>query len=237
MSGNRDFIVRSKDRKEGSNSSFIVNLTDPLPNGKEIIFTDVILPNLFYNIDSTNNVIVFNDGSARTATIPPSYYSNSSLLTALASAMTVASGVTLFTAAYNAATLLVTITGTNAFTINFGSSTISYALGYPVTSTSASSLTQTATNAMVLNPPYLLLNIVELNSTRVADTNYVLATLKVPILSSNQQVNYMTTEDLSKQKIKFALTASSTLHVDLRKDDGKPLVLMSDWSFTLRVKC
>ena len=121
---------------------------------------------------------MFNDGSLRTVTVTPGYYSNASLLTALAAAMQVASGVTTFTAVQNSSTLLTTITGSNTFTINFALSTIAYVLGFPTTGSSASSLTQNSTQAMVLNPLYLLLRITEIDSGRVTDTNYVSATLK-----------------------------------------------------------
>ena len=157
MSGNQDIVIRSRNRKSGTQNAFTVNLTSGLNQGSYIEITDITIPNLWHNIDSYNNTIVFNDGSLRTATVTPGYYSNASLLTALAAAMQVASGVTTFTAAQNSSTLLTTITGSNTFTINFALSTIAYVLGFPTTGSSSSSLTQTSTQAMVLNPLYLLL--------------------------------------------------------------------------------
>ena len=234
MSGNQDIVIRSRNRKSGTQNAFTVNLTSGLNQGSYIEITDITIPNLWHNIDSYNNTIVFNDGSLRTATITPGYYSNASLLTALAAAMQVASGVTTFTAAQNSSTLLTTITGSNTFTINFALSTIAYVLGFPTTGSSASSLTQNSTQAMVLNPLYLLLRITEIDSGRVTDTNYVSATLKVPILSSNQQVNYITTEQLSNQRLQFS-TKGTGLTVQLLKEDQTPLTLLADWAFTIRV--
>ena len=83
MPGNQDIIIRSRDRKNGTTSSFIVNLTNCLNPGDFMEVTDIAIPNLWYNIDSYNNTIVFNDGSLRTAVVIPGYYSNASLLTAL----------------------------------------------------------------------------------------------------------------------------------------------------------
>ena len=234
MPGNQDIIIRSQDRKNGTTSSFIVNLTNCLNPGDFMEVTDIAIPNLWYNIDSYNNTIVFNDGSLRTATVTTGYYSNFSLLTALAAAMQVASGVTTFTAAQNSSTLLTTITGSNTFTINFALSTIAYVLGFPTTGSSSSSLTQTSTQAMVLNPLYLLLRITEIDSGRVYDTNFVSGTLKIPILSSNQQVNYLTTEQLSNQRLQFS-NKTASLTIELLKADRNPLTLMADWSFTVRV--
>ena len=234
MSGNQDIVIRSRNRKSGTQNAFTVNLTSGLNQGSYIEITDITIPNLWHNIDSYNNTIVFNDGSLRTATITSGYYSNASLLTALAAAMQVASGVTTFTAAQNSSTLLTTITGSNTFTINFALSTIAYVLGFPTTGSSASSLTQNSTQAMVLNPLYLLLRITEIDSGRVTDTNYVSATLKVPILSSNQQVNYITTEQLSNQRLQFS-TKGTGLTVQLLKEDQTPLTLLADWAFTIRV--
>ena len=234
MSGNQDIVIRSRNRKSGTQNAFTVNLTSGLNQGSYIEITDITIPNLWHNIDSYNNTIVFNDGSLRTATITSGYYSNASLLTALAAAMQVASGVTTFTAAQNSSSLLTTITGSNTFTINFALSTIAYVLGFPTTGSSSSSLTQTSTQAMVLNPLYLLLRITEIDSGRVTDTNYVSATLKVPILSSNQQVNYITTEQLSNQRLQFS-TKGTGLTVQLLKEDQTPLTLLADWAFTIRV--
>ena len=234
MSGNQDIVIRSRNRKSGTQNAFTVNLTSGLNQGSYIEITDITIPNLWHNIDSYNNTIVFNDGSLRTTTVTPGYYSNASLLTALATAMQVVSGVTTFTAAQNSSTLLTTITGSNTFTINFALSTIAYVLGFPTSGSSASSLTQTSTQAMVLNPLYLLLRITEMDSGRVTDTNYVSATLKVPILSSNQQVNYITTEQLSNQRLQFS-TKGTGLTVQLLKEDQTPLTLLADWAFTIRV--
>ena len=234
MPGNQDIIIRSRDRKNGTTSSFIVNLTNCLNPGDFMEVTDIAIPNLWYNIDSYNNTIVFNDGSLRTAVVTPGYYSNASLLTTLAAAMQAASGVTTFTAAQNSSTLLTTITGSNTFTINFALSTIAYVLGFPTTGSSATSLTQTSTQAMVINPLYLLLRITEIDSGRVYDTNFVSGTLKIPILSSNQQVNYLTTEQLSNQRLQFS-NKTASLTIELLKADRNPLTLMADWSFTVRV--
>ena len=137
MSGNQDIVIRSRDRKSGSQNAFTVNLTSCLNQGSYIEITDITIPNLWHNIDIYNNTIVFNDGSLRTATITSGYYSNASLLTALAAAMQAVSGVTTFTAAQNSSTLLTTITGSNIFTINFALSTIAYVLGFPTTGSSS----------------------------------------------------------------------------------------------------
>lgn len=79
----------------------------------------VVIPKTIYNVDSSNNVVYFNDGSAKTATLTNGSYSTiDQLATEITSKVTTASGIQTYTYTYDSVTGFLTITssGTSSFT-------------------------------------------------------------------------------------------------------------------------
>jgi hypothetical protein len=113
-------IINSFDRPNTneSDSDFNTNIVGGgFENLKQVAVSQVILTNSFYNVDSTNNTIIFQEfngsaNSTRTATITTyGNYSIPNLITALGSAMSSASAYSrTYTVTVSAITELLTIT-------------------------------------------------------------------------------------------------------------------------------
>lgn len=229
------FVIRSQDRTIGSISDFTINLKNPIEGGDsdELCVIDVCIPNLVYNITVANNTVVFDDGAVRTATIPVGYYTNASLSSAIGTQMTSASGIATYTAAIDSTTLLMTITGILAYTINHTSTTLSAVIGFPTTGTSVSALTQTSTQATVLDSAYFIISL-DVDASQIVGTNNATGTIKCPNLASSGGVNYITTDLLSGQKLHVGQKRITSLSVRLLDDKGILVSLKADWSFTLK---
>jgi hypothetical protein len=89
----------------------------------------VFIPNTAFNINATNNCIYFSEASSViTATITPGFYTSTTLPTAVATAMNAATtNITTYTATINTYTGVMTINGSGAFRMMFGTRTNSAA--------------------------------------------------------------------------------------------------------------
>ena len=137
-------ILRSIDRQNAiktSSSSF--QLTFPVePISGVYAITEVSMANASYNLNVNNTTLIYTDGSTHTITIPPGFYTPTSLASVIAALMTTASGTT-YTATVDPNSYIISIVGTGAFTLNFSQITDFYSTNHPV-----------ATLAMILGFPY-----------------------------------------------------------------------------------
>jgi hypothetical protein len=121
MSSNKIY-VQSSLRNSGSSSEFNINLSRPVFNVKKVQVSEVLIPNVFYNITSSNNTIIVDEGKgAQSSSITVGQYDITSLLSALKTALdgnNVLSGI--FTCSYSTVTYKVTISSTVAFSITYG---------------------------------------------------------------------------------------------------------------------
>jgi len=117
-------IVDSRDRNSGSTSStnFTVNLKETLSDTCRVELDFPLIPATYYTVNSTNNLIVFNDGSTnQTATISSGNYSANALASAIQTAMQ-----TLITAESDGNTVTVSYSSTTfAFTFAITPGTLS----------------------------------------------------------------------------------------------------------------
>lgn len=91
MSENFKYVtINSFDRPNGTDTNFYVTLNGTFTEQfSQIALVDFICTNSFYNVDSTNNTLIFqeNSGGVVTATITPGNYALSTMITALQTAM------------------------------------------------------------------------------------------------------------------------------------------------------
>lgn len=122
MNDRLNVFLDSRERNNAANdpSDATYYFTDPLPAGRYLI-RSFLLANTFYNVDSTNNIIYFNENSTnKTATITAGYYTSSTFPAAVKTAMDTASGgYNTFTVTLDSATKKVTIAAGNAFSFKF----------------------------------------------------------------------------------------------------------------------
>jgi len=86
--------------------------------GKWLV-TSAQVPVSAYTIDTPNNIINFHDTANRVVTIPPGYYTVTSLATAIQTAMNTAGGST-YTVTVDNASLKITVAGSTNFYFTFG---------------------------------------------------------------------------------------------------------------------
>ena len=86
MSREKIVVINSKDKKEGSNTDFVVNFFDSsIQQVSKVLVRDCFVPNLFYNVNERNNVLFFkqNAEAIKSITIPVGQYNVDTLSTAL----------------------------------------------------------------------------------------------------------------------------------------------------------
>jgi hypothetical protein len=158
----RKLVINSRDRDYSSQTSnnFTVQLTRPI-KATTVKLDAVDIPNTIYNVNSSNNVIYFNDGTNRTATVTPGNYTAQTLKTAVDAAFAASGTALTITYSYSSQTMKVTITASGAITLTFGTNTtnsMAQLLGYPSVN-SSSSTTQVASYALQLTSLPLLLTL------------------------------------------------------------------------------
>lgn len=162
----REVVLRSADRTSGTSANFTLKWKSSLINegtgSTKISLLYAQIPHAVHNIDSTNDTIAFNDGTAALiASVAAGIYSASTLASAIATAMTAASsgyGGLTFTGSFNSSTLLITISATGNFTLSLtdAHATIAAALGFATTSNLSGAATYTATKISTLYEPSFL---------------------------------------------------------------------------------
>lgn len=205
MSNYKRILIDSRNRTlpTDTSSNFKVKLDTPLTI-KRVALSKCMIPNTIYNINSGNNIIGFNDGSNKTATITPGMYTTSSIKGAIESALNTASGTLTFTYTYNNVTGMVTLSATGSFALRFGSVSANSAaswLGFgPVDTVSAASHTGDNISDMGYSTPYILVNV--FNTASVIGSAGSKATWVVPInAASDQYISYEATSPEGDQPI------------------------------------
>ena len=237
-------LIRSIDRTSSStnSSNFQINLTDKVEGLYEVLY--VVMYNSFYNVvANVNDTIYFNENSTnKSCTISPGYYSTSgsnSILTALASAMTTASGgYNTYTATIGAANQLITVAAGNNFSFTFGTNTsrsLAQTLGFTNTNTTA------ATSSTAVNLPNLGgINSVAIYIPQSTATNFECSSgsfgnVLVPMDVAFENRKFYIEYDF-KQKVLFAKNCQ-TINIILRDTSGNNVSLNNtEWEMAIR-KC
>ena len=232
-----DYVINSKDRfaNSASSTNFIVQLMPIMPrNVKKITLQDAAIPLKIYNVTSNNNTILFDEGGGNlTATITPGYYSMTTLMNAIQSAMTIASGALTYTANYSSSTYKVTISATGSFILRYSLSSMLQFLKYPTTGSSSSSTSFESTTSPVIYPTTLFIKIKDYNNNIVL-TNNNSATFQVPVISGQDTILFIDSITLDQSTANNKFQGANQLDVRLTDYNDVDISLQCDWTFTLR---
>jgi hypothetical protein len=148
--------IHSSDRNTSGypdSNVFNLNLSTSYSGIKKIELQSAIIPNTWYNINSYNNKLIFNEGALDiTATLTNGSYNIIQLTAEIASKMTTASGVLVYTCTASGITQKVTITTTSNYILKFSNAgCCNKVIGFASVDTS-NALTHTSDYAYDLNP-------------------------------------------------------------------------------------
>lgn len=226
-------LINSKDRIQGDSNQFSITLPAPYNNVRAIELLSAYIPNTVYNINSSNNTIIFNEGGSNlTATLTVGAYSIYDLITELETQLD-AAGANTYTVTYNVKTFRLTITSTANYTII--NSPLLYTIGFEPKLVAG--LSFTANYAVRLQiPKSYMIQIQELSNDFARST------------ASNVYANFIITSQINTSDIDYHfqkthynvfensnLKTLTRLSISLFDDTGALLDLNgSDWSFQLK---
>ena len=163
MSKSIQVYVDSGYAYSGSTNNFTYYLKENIKNATAFKITSAEIPLSYYNVRSSgldaNNIFIFSENggiTTITATIVAGYYTSTSIITALTSAINTASpNHYTYTITYNTITGLFNITSTGNFVVMYSSSTnswlsINWLLGF-IQISNAAATTQSAQSAPMLD--------------------------------------------------------------------------------------
>jgi hypothetical protein len=219
MSNYRMLKIDSSNRDSGGTSSeFKITLPRALHKGDVFELLYAHIPQTYFNIDSTNNTFVFNEGGLDlTAVLTPGYYTTSSILVELATSLN-SLGSFSYIVSLIANTQRIQITGSSAFSVVAIERS---PLGFGVST--GVSLTHIGTAILNLERHQSLLIDINHGSTFVipSDQDLLVVLEYSPNTSFTQKVNI--TSD------------SKVLSVRLKDKDNKTIELHgADWWFLLK---
>src|SRR5579875_1658840 len=235
-------IVNSADRNinyyYNTPTQFQILFTKILKNVKKVKLTNVILPNVIYNVTNANNVLNWTvSNNIYQYVIPPGFYTITNLLTTIQNGMNNIINNN-YVLTFSPTTQLVTISATNVtFNINFNVANSCYALLGFLPVVTPPNISMTGVNApSLINPVNLFLTIQELGiNTKVLDKE---CTFYIPLVNQNSTLLYLNKNDLGKQVIKFFYPQNiTTLTVTLTDESGNLINLLGlDWTFILDIE-
>lgn len=220
--------LRSEQRDSGSIYDFRINRLSQKLCGKYHV-RNFYAANTFWNVNSTNNVIYFNDGSAKTATITPGFYTASTLVTAVAAALNVVG--TGFSCTLSSLTSAVTISNATPFILSWGTFTTNSAgeiLGFSSVDAPAATA-QTAPHPVNLDMVQSYNFIIDGCTSGIVDmksgNGY---TFSLPITEDSLSVEHYV--PIRCEHVAFVVSEQlSSLHVRVVDDNNKPIQLQHDY--------
>jgi hypothetical protein len=178
--------IKSNERTSGDINNFVVKI-NPTAHIEKIALESISIPFTWYNIDSNNNSIRFNDGTQRDVTIPVGVYSSSTIITAIKTAMDGAPSTLVFTVTYNNITKKITIAETGGptnFDLQFNiNNSLGPLLGYGLNNFTGAA-TYTANNVFDVNQNNHSISIYSRELTRynsrTITSNHKMPMLRIP---------------------------------------------------------
>jgi hypothetical protein len=241
MNNSKLYLIRSRDRAANTSShTFGINLAgDPVEKGiYHLQFANI--QNTSYTIRSgINDVIYFNENATnKTATVTQGYYTSSSIVTAIKSAMDTASGgFATYTVTFSASTQKITIASTQNFSLTFGTNTnssIARLIGFNAANTSAAT-SAISNNVINLSEPLsFAIRIREASEYNVSCINGSYASFVIPMDVGYGEYKYFRSEFDFPQYCTFA-NKQTRLNIEIRDFEGNLLDLNgSDFELCLR---
>ena len=236
---NEIILLKSSDRTLGTSSDLNLTTAKILYGKYEIIYVSIY--NTVYPVNSTNNIIYFNENATnKTATIPVGVYSTSgsnSILTAVGNALTTASGgFATFTATISSITNFITITSTQNFSLKLATNTSNSAykiIGFTQTDTSAATTQTGSTIPNLSGNSSISLNIANISASWLGRSS---GQILVPLDVGFGALKYYIKDNFC-QVINFT-RETTNISVKVCDTDGKTLDLNgSEWEVALRKIC
>lgn len=232
--------IDSANRRAGDQhtpGNFQIDLYDKILGHYElqIAFIPADYPVIEANVN--DRIPFYENSTEKIATITPGYYNSSTILTAIGTAMTTASGGhNIYTATLNSITQCITITAsTNKFYLQFGTQTTyssAALLGFKAED-SSTALTATAPNPLALNQN-LAFNI------QIDDAGEVInghtgqrTTFYIPMNADLDRREFIEYHPNFPQRVYFK-EQRSRLHIKVLSDSGKVLNLKQNWQLLLK---
>jgi hypothetical protein len=230
-------VINSRSRNNpGSSTSgnFTYTFDKNINRITDVIIRAVQIPFTFYVINSSNNVLKFNNNTV-TATITAGNYNNATILIELKSKIDAAFADTNTTVTFNNITSKLTITRTAAFildaAVDVPTSTLSTILGYSVSSASGTSAT--ANNVLnISGPNYLLIESAFLtkaiqHKTVYATSSYANALLSIPVNVGPNDIITMSDQIFLPVRLnyKFNIRTTDSIDIKIKDDTGTTLDL------------
>jgi hypothetical protein len=230
MSSSSLFLaIESVDRASGSSHQFTYQLPHSIKNVKRISLINVELPNTCYNVRSPYNTFQFTRSSTTyTATVAEGNYTVTTLLTALATAMTAADSSTTFSFSSSSSTLKITMTSSNSVTI--GNTYLSRSLGFV---NGQIGTTIVASNTYVIGDTFLFLSLRNLPTNIISTSS---SQFRIPLKADSGYIEFYSATDANQQFID--MDGSSLGHLDIVLVDqyGHPVSLNgAEFSMFLRI--
>ncbi len=236
-------IVNSDARTSGTSTNFIYRLNRTVNRIVEIIIDSIEVPYSFYAINSTNNVLTFNNG-ANSITLTPGNYNGSNLCSEIITQMDAEFPGQSPTAVYSIITSKITIGKSIAFTIDafdagdLTPSTLAPLLGFTVDTASATSVTG-ATVANISGAEYLLVRSTYLTNllntkTVYANNTYQNVLMHLPISEGPGNIIIYRPEWAIKTNYKASIKSTDSIDFQLTDKNGNVIDLNGlSWSIQL----
>lgn len=197
------------------------------------------IPNIQYNIDSTNNLIYFDDGSALTAALTSGAYNYISLPIEIKTQLEAVSGNT-FSVTYDENTYKITIAiSAGTFSLTFGTNTTNSAagiLGFQVVDTAAAS-SHTSYNSINLSlPPYFYIQIPQLGVHVRSSLNGDWATFVINTSGNSGDIESFSMFNRYQLLESFQHSSLGTINVVIKNRGGALLdVRGTEWIMILKL--
>ena len=233
-------VIDSRDRIHSyeTSSNFTVQFNPSLRGMKTLKVKSITIPLCNYNIDSTNNLIYFSDGTNYIATIPEGIYDNSTILGAIKVSMEATAYAGIITASYDLTSHKYSIAGTVNFELQFGSFTansMSYILGFNDIDTGLAASHEANNISNLSVPDYFFINMSGLNN-QIRSTNGQHASFIVFTYVHSGHINH------HLEKTHYHMKNSNNSHVmqrakiELKDKDGNIFDINNcDWSMLLEI--
>lgn len=197
---------------------------------------NAVIPSSFYTIDSRNNKFYFNETSTssttRTATITTGYYTSSTILTALKTALDSAGSANTYTITYSSTTNKITITSsTENFRVISGINNIYYELGIDSADLSVFATIFTPTNQIDLSGVKLI-NIVSnyFGNLKMAGSNY---RMLGSIVCEEESGSISTFENMDNEYIKTTVDEIQNITFLFFDERNRELQINKDFVITM----
>lgn len=228
----KNILIRSKDRTSGDPHNFAIEFKADNLDGKYVV-KNVSLPNSFYNVNSSNNVVYFYEtGASTSATIPVGNYTASSLATQLKTSMDAVSTVT-YTITYSNISGKFTFVSSGNSNFEWGSNTANsarYLLGFNEEDTSPTT-SQESTNVINLSPyPHIGIDIQEDSHPNYITAERAHSSIIVPLSVSFGSYQVLPMDDFRQI---VSLPRTRTLNIRLIHNGSIVLNNSVDWEMLL----